>query len=116
MEKEVKIKQVVSYKGHSIKESGVIEISFKSDYSGLSESIQSLQLLNNDITIKCKMVNEKPCRLGVFRIKSINVSGDGESTIKFTSITDSVELENVNNIVTTEQFQIMLESMVEIEE
>lgn len=113
---EIKMKEYVKYNGHSVKSSGVVDISFKAMYSELSNSIQALQMLNNDVSIVVKRGNEKPFKLGVFRVKNVIIDSDGESTLKFASITDSVELDNINSIITTEEFVIMLKANIEGEE
>lgn len=115
MEKEIKIKQVARYNGHNVKSSGVVEIGFSAMYSELTNSIQALQMLNNDVQIAIKKVNEDPFKLGVFRIKNVVIDGDGESKLKFISTNDAVEMDNLNNVITTEEFQIMLKATVETE-
>ena len=116
MEKEVKIKEFVKYAGHTVKSSGNLGITFTAMYSELTKSIQVLQLLNNDITLAVKKGDEKPFRLGTFRVKNVIIDGDGESKLKLVSITDSVEMDNLNNIITTDEFQILMQSVIEIEE
>ena len=39
-------------------------------------------------------------KLGMFRIKSISIDGDGESTIKFNGLNDYVEMDNLNLLPT----------------
>ena len=72
--------------------------------------------VNNDVEIIAKLPNEKPVSLGMFRIKNIVFDGDGESTIKFNSLDQNVELDNLSKIITNEKFQIRMCSMVELED
>ena len=113
---EVKVGMVGTYNGHSLKQSGSVDLTFKCPYSELTEYIKSIQMLNNDVSIMVKLAGEKPLKLGMFRIKEIRVDGDGEGTLKFNSINDYVEVNNLNKIITKEPFKIRLRSDVEIEE
>lgn len=116
MEKKVIVKEVVNYKGHSVKANGSVDLSFSAMYDELTNTIQCLQMLNNDVDIVAKLPNEKAFELGMYRIKSVMFDGDGESTIKFNSLDQNVELENLGKIITNEKFQIRMVAMVELEE
>lgn len=115
-EKKIVVKEVVNYKGHSVKANGSIDLSFSAMYDELTNTIQCLQMLNNDVDIIAKLPNEKPVELGMYRIKNIIFDGDGESTIKFNSLDQNVELENLSKIITSEKFQVRMTAMVELEE
>ena len=113
----VKIRQVVNYSGHNVKTNGSIDLTFKAKYDELTNSMQVLQMLNNDVNITTKIPGvKKPIPLGMFRVKSVNFDGDGESTLKFNSIVDNVEMNNINSIVCKEEFQILLSADIELEE
>lgn len=113
----VKIKQVVNYSGHNVKTNGSIDLTFKAKYDELTNSMQVLQMLNNDVNITTKIPGiKKPIPLGMFRVKSVNFDGDGESTLKFNSIVDNVEMNNINSIVCKEEFQVLLSADIELEE
>lgn len=112
----IKIKEVVKYNGHKVKASGVVDVSFKAMYSELTNSMQLLQLLNNDVKIKAKLPGDKPIQVGVFRVSRVIFNDDGESTLSFTSTSDFIEMENLNALVGTDEFQILLESEVEVED
>ena len=113
----VKIKQVVNYSGHNVKTNGSIDLTFKAKYDELTNSMQLLQMLNNDVNIVTKIPGiKKPIPLGMFRVKSVNFDGDGESTLKFNSIVDNVEMNNINSIVCKEEFQVLLSADIELEE
>lgn len=112
---KVMVKEVVNYKGHSVKANGSVDISFTAMYDEVTNSIQCLQMLNNDVMIMAKLPNEKPVDLGMYRIKSITFDGDGESTIKFNSLDQNVELDNLSKIITSEKFQIRMAADIEEE-
>lgn len=112
---EIDVKEVVSYKGHSIKANGNVDLSFSAMYSEITSSIKVLQMLNNDVNVYAKKPNEKAIALGMYRIKEVKFDDDGESTIKFNSIDTSVELDNLAKIITSDQFQIRMVAEVEEE-
>lgn len=109
------VKEVLSYKGHSVKANGSVDLSFTGMYDQAVNSIKVLQMLNADVSIVVKLPGEKPFKLGMFRIKSVNFDGDGESTLKFNSIDQYVELNNVNKIITSDSFQVKMVADVEEE-
>ena len=113
---KIEVKEVVNYKGHSVRANGSVDLSFSSMYDELTNTISCLQMLNNDVTIIAKIPNEKPVKLGMFRIKSIIIDDDGEGTLKFNSIDINVELDNLSRIVTSEKFQIKMIAEIEKEE
>lgn len=112
----IAIKEIVSYRGHSVKKNGNIDLTFSAMYGELTNSIQILQLLNNDVKITAKLAGSKPMVLGSYSVKNVTFDGDGESILKFTSLLDYVEIDNLNSIISQENFQIKLESDVEVEE
>lgn len=117
--KTVKVKEVVTYGGHSISANGSVNLTFKAQYSELVNTVQSLQLLNNDVFIKARVAGMKPMKLGMFRVKDVNVSGDGSSTIKFNGISDYIEVDNLNTLPLkdsdTPLFNILMEAEIEEE-
>lgn len=114
----LKTKQIVSYNGHSISANGTVNLNLKAQYSQLTKSIQLMQMLNNDISIKAK-VSGNIIKLGIFRIKQIQIDGDGESKIKFNSLSEYVEVDNLNSLPLqsddSKEFNIMYEAEVEPE-
>lgn len=113
----IKIKEVVRYGGHSLSSNGSVNLTLKAQYSELASTIKLMQLLNNDIDIKAKVPGSKAMRLGSFRIKQITIDGDGESSVKFNSISDYVEMDNLNvlplNSDDNKEFVILAEGEVE---
>lgn len=117
--KKVKVKEVVEYYGHSISPNGSVNFSLKADYSELTNTIMLMQMLNNDIIIKCKIPTNKPFKIGVFRLKKIEIDGDGESKIKFNGLTDFIEMDNLNILPASQseekRFTVMMETEIEDE-
>lgn len=116
----VKVKQVVVYGGHSLKANGAVDFTLKSAYSELVNTIQLMQMLNNDVNIKAKLPGQKAMKLGVFRIKQIIIDGDGESILKFNGLNDYIEMDNLNllplNNDDNKEFIVMMEAEIENEE
>lgn len=113
---KISIKEIVSYKGHSVKANGNVDISFSAMYGEVTNSIKVLQLLNNSVLIFAKLPGNKPIKLGSFNVKNVLFDGDGESILKFTSLVDFVEMDSLNKIISQENFQIKMEADVELEE
>lgn len=111
---KVEVKEFVSYNGHSLRANGNVNVSFKAKFSQLRYSIDLMNMLNEDITLYAKLPEQKAIKLGVFRIKEIKVDHYKESTIKFNSLNDFVEVDNLNNIVSEEEF--LIKAMAEIED
>lgn len=116
--REIKVKQVVSYGGHRITANGLVNLTLKADYSELVNTIQCTQMLNNDVTIAAK-VNGKTQSLGIFKIKQIDIDGDGESKIKFVGDTNYIETDLINNLPLNtddvKEFRVMYKADVEFE-
>lgn len=116
----VKVKEVVKYGGHSLSANGSVNFTLKAQYSELPKTIQLMQMLNNDVSIKAKIPGGSPMKLGFFRIKQIVIDGDGESTIKLNGITDYVETGNLNllplNSDENKEFVVLMETEIETDE
>lgn len=115
-----KVKEVVTYGGHSLKASGSVDLTLKAGYSELTNSIKLMQMLNNDVSIKAKVPGDKPMKLGQFRIKQIIIDGDGESVLKFNSLSDYIEMDNLNmlplNTDDNKEFVVLMEADIEEED
>ena len=113
---QIKVKQLVEYNGHGLRANGSVDLNLKAKYSNLVNTIQLMQLLNNDITIKARVSN-KVTRLGVFRIKSIVIDGDGESKLKLIGLSDYIEMDELNKLPLSnedaKEFYVMYEADVE---
>ena len=116
----IKVKEVVKYGGHSLSANGSVNFTLKASYSELSNTIQLMQLLNNDVGIKAKVPGGSPMKLGFFRVKQIVIDGDGESTIQFNGLNDYIEMDNLNtlplNSDENKEFVVMMEAEIEMEE
>lgn len=113
---KIKAMAVAQYKGHSLNENGSVNLSLKFKYDQLVNVIQLTQMFSNDIKIAVQMPDENPLKLGMFRLKSINIDGDGESTVKFNGLNDFIEVDNLNNIVTKDLFKVRFVADVEVED
>ena len=117
MAKKVVISEFVSYSGHNVSANGVVNLTLLAKYGELTNTIQAMQLLNEDIKMKARLGSSKPMLLGIFRIKNIMVDGDGESKIKLASTRDAVELDNINALPFSNEdnseFMIRMEATVE---
>lgn len=118
--KNIKVKEVVKYAGHNISANGVVNFTLVAGYSELVNTIKSMQLLNNDITIKAKLPDQKPMKLGLFMLNQVVVDGDGESKLKFKGNSDYIEMDNLNllplNHDDVSEFVILLDADVEEED
>lgn len=114
-----KVRQVVKYGGHSLSANGSVNFTLKAAYDQLVNTIQLMQMLNNDVIIKAKVPSGSPMKLGMFRIKQITIDGDGESTIKFNGLNDYIEMDNLNILPTNSDenklFTVMMEAEIEEE-
>ena len=117
--KNIKVKEVMTYDGHSQRKNGSVILSLKGSYSELVNTVKTLQLLNNDVILKAKIPDSKPIKLGMFRVDSIRIDGDGESTIKYNGLSDYIEMDNLNllplNSDDVKEFVVMMESEIEEE-
>lgn len=114
--KKVKIREVVSYNGHNVKSNGVVNLNLKAMYSELVNTIQVLQLLNNDVKISV-IEGKSENSLGMFRVKNVSISDDGESVLKFETLAEAAEMDKINSLVGKEtEFTINMFAEVEVEE
>lgn len=116
----IKVKEVVKYGGHSLSANGSVNFTLKAQYSELSNTIKTMQMLNNDVNIKARIPGGSPMKLGFFRVKQIVIDGDGESTIKFNGLNDYIEMDNLNllplNSDENKEFVVLMEAEIETEE
>lgn len=112
---KVSINQVVEYKGHTLKQTGALTLSLFAPYDGITGSVQLLQLINEDVTLKAKIPNKKPIFIGIFKINGINFAKDGKSTIKLASVNTAVDTDNLSELITEGSFQVQYSGNVEEE-
>ena len=113
MEKEVKIKSVCEYAGHSINNVGIVNLNLIFDFSELSSVIQLMQCLNEDIETFCR-INAETIKIGTFGIKEIKINSNGESKIKLSSLINSVDVSTLNTLINEEQFKVAFKAIVNI--
>lgn len=113
----LRVKEVVTYQGHSIAASGKVTVTFSAMYSELVNTVKLMQMLSNDISVHAKLQDNAPMKLGTFKLKQIIVDGDGESKIKLDGITDYIETDNLNMLPLrsdeVKEFQIRFSTEVE---
>lgn len=112
----VQVKLVCNYNGHNCKSNGSIDLNVKTAYEDIGKSIQMIQMLNNDIKLSVKFPDEKPFGLGVFRLQNMNIDHDGSCKIKFNSLDDFVEVNNLNRLLPNKSELFILRAQAEIEE
>lgn len=112
----IEVKGIYAYKGHNISANGNVNLTLCGKYSQLTNSVQMLQMLNNDVSIQIKMGTEKPFKIGTFRIKNIAFDDDGESILKFNSLSDFVDVDNINNLITKDEFTVKFVTDIENED
>lgn len=113
MPKELKTKAVAKYNGHSIKNNKAVDLGMKFAYSELPNYIKLIQFLNENITIMIKRGDAKPQNLGTFMVKEIKIDHDGEGIVKFNSMLDHVEADELNTMVGEDIFQVRFEATTE---
>lgn len=114
--KKIKIREVVGYNGHNVKANGIVLLNLKAMYSELVKTIQVLQLLNNDVKISVVQGKSEES-LGMFRVKNVNISDDGESVLKFETLAEAAEMDVINSLVGKEgEFVINMFAEVDLEE
>lgn len=115
----IKVKSIVRYGGHSLSANGSVNLTLKSAYSELTNTIKLMQMLNNDVEIRAKIPGGNPMKLGIFRIKQIVIDGDGESVLKFNGLNDYIEMDNLNllplNSDDNKEFVVMMAAEIEEE-
>lgn len=115
----VKMKTEAKYNGHDVKPNKAVNVNFKAPYAELKNYIQSIQLLNENVTIAAKIGSDKkPIKLGTFMINNINIDRDGEGKFKFNSMIESAELANLNEIAerNDEPLVLLLKADIDIDD
>lgn len=95
-------------------------VTFKCKYGELVNTVQMLQLLNNDIDIFAMVPGEKEKAVGhYFRLKQIVVDGDGEQTVKLQGVSEFTEVDTLSMLpfknAEIPEFRIKLSSSIELE-
>lgn len=114
MEKKFKQKGVASFEGMTIGKNKTVQVKFKLPYDEIITSVELLQGLNTDITVKAKIPNKEAMVLGLFTIGGVNFDRDGNAVIPFKSLTDNVNLDNICSLVDEEYIQLMFLAVLEL--
>lgn len=114
MEKKIKEKGVAIFEGLTISNTAVVKLKFRLRYDDMITSVNLLQGLNSDVTLRAKIPNYDAMSLGVFEIDSINFDKDGNAKITFKSFAQNVELENICMLPTADYIQLMFLAVLEL--
>jgi hypothetical protein len=110
----VKIKSIANYGGHNVNNASVVNLTFTFAYDEMTNYIQLIQLLNENIEIYTKK-EKQSIKLGVFSIKNISIDKNGAGKVKFSSMAESVNMETINNLIGEDFIKIMFVANVEVE-
>lgn len=114
---EYKIKSVAMYNGHSIKTNKMIDLGFKFAADELQNCLKLIPCFNSNIEIYAKMSNiQNTLKLGTLMIKDYKIDKDANTTIKFHSQIDFVEINNISKLVGDELIKLMFKADLELEE
>lgn len=116
----ISVNAVVENGGYTFSSNGNINFTVKTNYDELVNVIKTLQMLNSDIDIRSKLIDEKPKKLGDFRFKQVVILDDGQAKLKFTGLSDYVNVTNLNSLPLstddTKLFKLHLSAEIENEE
>lgn len=115
MAKELKAKSLASYGGHGIKTNKAVDLTLKFKYEELPNYIKLVQFLNENVTVKVKNIEEgsEVRTLGTFMVKEIKIDHDGEGQVKFNTMVDYAEVDELNTLVGVELFRVMFTATTE---
>lgn len=113
-DKIIKFKAIAKYNGHSIKNNKSVDLNLLFNYDEMVNYIQLIQMLNENIDIAVKIGDSKPTKIGMFMIRDIKIDHDGQGIVKFNSLLDHVEPDEINTLV-GETFTVMFKAIVEEE-
>lgn len=113
MAKTVKIASMCKYNGHNIRANKSVDLSLKFSYEELPNYIKVIQLLNENVSIVVKVGDNKPSKLGIFMVKEIKIDHDGEGLLKFNSMLDHVEANEINELVGADYIKIRFDAEIE---
>lgn len=117
--KTIKIKTEAKYANHDIKANKSVNVQFKMPYTELTNYIQSVQMLNENVTVAARIgADKKPIKLGSYQINAINIDRDGECKLKFNSQLDFVDASNLNELAgrTDEPLMVLMKANIDIDD
>lgn len=115
MVKKISVKTFANYKAHSVNGKGVVKLTVSIAYVDLSDAVKLLQLLNSDVNVRAKFGNEKPFKIGIFKIDKFAVDRDGNVKVTFNSFTDYVEMNVIVKLITENDSTFVLGCDGEVE-
>lgn len=114
MERKFKQKGVAKFEGLNIGKNNAVVLKFKLPYDEIITSVELLQGLNTDITVKAKIPNKDASVLGLFTIGGINFDRDGNAVVTFKSLVNNVNLDKICSVVDEEYIQLMFLAILEL--
>lgn len=114
MERKFKQKGVAKFEGLNIGKNNAVVLKFKLPYDEIITSVELLQGLNTDITVKAKVPNKDASVLGLFTIGGINFDRDGNAVVTFKSLVNNVNLDKICSVVDEEYIQLMFLAILEL--
>lgn len=113
---KIQVNAVASYKGHNVGNNGQIRLKMAMGYDEIVNAIELLQFLGNNIDVKTRLQGDvKGSKIGSFTLHHVAIDHDGESTITLLSMTDYVEIQNINDLI-QQKFKVRFEADIENEE
>lgn len=114
MERELKKKSLATFVSLNVGAKQTVQLKFKLRYDEILTSVELLQGLNTDITVRAKAENSSPVTLGLFTIGSVNFDKDGNATILFKSLVQNVNLDKICSVVDEEFIQLSFKAVIEL--
>lgn len=81
MAKKSVLKVACTYNGYSVARSGVTTVRFKAPYGEIASYVQLLQMIGLDTKFYVKNDESKFNRVGVVRLKNLNINKEGDAVI-----------------------------------
>ena len=96
----MKIRFDGSFDGCSVKGDGTVSMTFKVPFSGLSESMKSVMLIDRVIAAGF-VVNDKPLKIGKATFGQLTIDREGESKVRIDSSLEllTLTLEELQSVV-----------------
>lgn len=114
----VKLKFEGKYVDHNVKANKSAMLQFKMPYTELVNYVQSVQMLNENVTVGVKVGADKPVSLGTFMMQNLNIDRDGEGKMKFNSQLDFIDGNALNELAmrSDEPLIILLKAEIDTED
>jgi hypothetical protein len=116
LEKEVKVKIIGNYNGHSFKSNKSVDLGLIFEYGELLNYIKLVQMINENIDVQAKIGDTKVRKLGLFMFKSLTISHDGEGSLKLNSQLDYVESTMIDALVGEERVGLLFKASIQVDD